>query len=234
MKRGVFVTGTDTGVGKTLASAALVRALVARGIAVRPMKPVAAGAQRRSGRYVNADTAELMRAGGDEGWSAQDVTPILLREPMAPHIAARREGRRITLAPALAALGRAQAADRFVVVEGVGGFMVPLDERLDTVDLARAFALPVVLVVGLRLGCLNHALLTARAIDAAGLELAGWIANAIDPRMAVRDENIEALERRLHAPLLARFPFGKRPSAAKLAPLIDLDPLLGRATKERR
>jgi dethiobiotin synthetase len=183
---------------------------------------------------VNADTLELMRASGDDRWSAEDVTPILLREPMAPHVAARREGRRISLAPALAAFRRARGMRRYVVVEGVGGFMVPLSERLDTVDLARAFALPVVLVVGLRLGCLNHALLTARAIEAAGLELAGWIANAIDPRMAVREENIEALARRLGAPLLARFPFDKRARAEKLAPLIDLDPLLGKATKKRR
>ena len=234
MKRGVFVTGTDTGVGKTLASAALVRALVARGIAVRPMKPIAAGAERHAGGYMNADTVELLRASGDAEWSAEDVTPILLSEPMAPHVAARREGRRITLAPALAAFRRAQGNERFVVVEGVGGFMVPLADRLDTVDLARSLALPVVLVVGMRLGCLNHALLTARAIDAAGLELAGWIANAIDPRMAAREENIEALERRLDAPLLARFPFDKRASAARLAPLIDLEPLLGRARKKRR
>jgi dethiobiotin synthetase len=234
MRSGVFVTGTDTGVGKTLAAAAIVRALVAQQVPVRPMKPIAAGAKRREGRYINADTAELLRASGDDELRAEDVTPVLLREPMAPHVAARRERRRITLQPVLAAFRRARRKNRFVVVEGVGGFMVPLSDDLDTVDLARALALPVVLVVGLRLGCLNHALLTARAIDAAGLELAGWIANAIDPRMAVREENIEALERRLRAPLLARFPFDKRASAARLAPLIDVDPLLGRATKRRR
>jgi len=231
MKRGVFVTGTDTGVGKTVACAALVRAIAARGIAVHPLKPVAAGAERRDGRQVNADTLALLEASGDASLRAEDVTPILLREPMAPHIAARRERRRITLAPVLAAYRRAQRG-RFVVVEGVGGFMVPLSDRLDTVDLARALALPVVLVVGLRLGCLNHALLTARAIDAAGLPLVGWIANAIDRRMAVREENIEALARRLRAPLLARFPFATRPRPECLAPLIDLEPLL--ATRKPR
>ena len=234
MKRGVFVTGTDTGVGKTVAAAALVSALVARGVAVHPLKPIAAGARRGSGGYVNADTLDLLRSAGDPRLRPEDVTPILLREPMAPHIAARREHRRITLAPALAAFRRAQRGERFVVVEGVGGFKVPLSDRLDTVDLARALALPVVLVVGLRLGCLNHALLTAQAIDAAGLRLAGWIANAIDARMPVREENIEALERRLPAPLLARFPFDRRARPGRFAPLIDLDPLLAGLRRKRR
>jgi dethiobiotin synthetase len=232
VKRGLFVTGTDTGVGKTLASAALVRALVARGVSVHPLKPIAAGAHRHGAGYANEDTLELMRASGDARLRAADVTPILLRKPMAPHIAARREGRRIGLAPVLAAYRRATRGGRFVVVEGVGGFMVPLSERLDTVDLAQALALPVVLVVGLRLGCLNHALLTARAIDAAGLELAGWIANAIDPRMPVREENVAALKRRLNAPLLARFPFDRHATAARFARLVDVDAFV--ANRKRR
>lgn len=225
MRRGVFVTGTDTGVGKTLASCALIHALRARGMAVVPMKPVAAGAIEHGGRLVNEDTLALMAAAGVSAGRADTVTPILLREPMAPHIAAEREGRALTLE----AVTRAYAAlpDGFAVVEGVGGFRVPLGPDLDTVDLARSFALPCVMVVGLRLGCLNHALLTAQAIAAAGLPFAGWIANAIDPAMAVADQNVAALRARLAAPLLGRLPHRSAPDARELAGFLDVGPLLG-------
>jgi dethiobiotin synthetase len=222
MRRGVFVTGTDTGVGKTVASCALVHALRAAGARPVPMKPIAAGA---SGAH-NDDTVALLAAAGlDDSWAGA-VTPILLREPMAPHIAAVRENRAIAfdfLAPALERL--AQAGD-FLVVEGVGGFKVPLGKRLDTVDLARALALPVVLVVGLRLGCLNHALLTADAIRAAGLELAGWIATAVDTEMPVRAENVAALAERLGATLLGELPYDPSADASALAARLDARALL--------
>jgi dethiobiotin synthetase len=225
--RGVFVTGTDTGVGKTLAACALIHALVDRGIGVMPMKPVAAGAVVHDGGWANEDTIALLRAAGREGAHATHANPVLLREPMAPHIAAARERREITLEPIMQAFERVRAASDFVVVEGVGGFRVPLSDSLDTVDMARALGLPVVLVVGMRLGCLNHALLTADAIRAAGLPLAGWIANAIDPAMSVADENVEALLARLPAPLLGRLPFMKQPIAPALARNLDVAPLLG-------
>lgn len=229
MTRGIFVTGTDTGVGKTLACCALIHALAARGARPVPMKPVAAGATERAGRLANEDTLALMQAAGlDASWS-DAVTPILLREPMAPHIAARREGRRITLVPVEEARARLEAAGDYLVVEGVGGFCVPLGERLDTVDLARLLRLPIVLVVGLRLGCLNHALLTAQAIERAGLVLAGWIANAVDPVMAVPEENVAALEERLSAPLLGRLPHLAAPDARALAARLDVQALLATA-----
>ena len=225
--RGVFVTGTDTGVGKTLAACALIHALRAAGERVVPMKPVAAGAVEHGGRWANEDTLALMRAAQVPLDALDRVTPILLREPMAPHIAAAREGRRITLDPVLAAMRATPAGERdFLVVEGVGGFLVPLDDALDTADLARAVALPVVLVVGLRLGCLNHALLAARAIEAAGLPLAGWIANELEPAMSAADENVEALRARLAAPLLGRMPHQREPEARSLAGDLDVHPLL--------
>ena len=227
MKRGVFVTGTDTGVGKTLAACALIHALVERGIAVMPMKPVAAGAQVHAGGWANEDTIALLRAAGRDGSRAVDANPVLLREPMAPHIAAARERREITLEPILAAFERLAGTGDFLVVEGVGGFRVPLSPSIDSVDLAQALALPAVLVVGLRLGCLNHALLTAQAIRAARLPLAGWIANAIDPDMAVADENVEALRERLDAPLLGRLPYMPQPIAPALARHLDVAALLG-------
>jgi dethiobiotin synthetase len=186
------------------------------------MKPIAAGAELLDGRLANDDTRALMAAAGlDASW-ADAVTPILLAEPMAPHIAARREGRTIDLAPVATALARLEPAGDFLVVEGVGGFQVPLGDALDTVDLARLVGLPVVLVVGLRLGCLNHALLTARAVRQAGLALAGWIANAIDPGMAAREENVSALEARLGAPLLGRLPHASPPDARALSVHLDV------------
>ena len=218
MTRGVFVTGTDTGVGKTLAACALLHALAARGVRARGMKPIAAGATDG----VNEDTAALLRAGGG---NPHEVTPLLLRAAMAPHIAAEREGVRLALAPVADAFARLQAQAEFLVVEGVGGFKVPLAPGLDTVDMARMLGLPVVMVVGLRLGCLNHALLTADAIAAAGLPFAGWIANAVDPAMEARDENVAALAARLGAPLLGRIPWQARPDAAALARHLDVGPL---------
>ena len=226
------MTGTDTGVGKTLAACALIHALVDRGIDVMPMKPIAAGAVIDSGGWANEDTIALLRAAGRDAARHPDVNPILFREPMAPHIAAARENRRITLAPIIAAFARLSSESQFLVVEGVGGFRVPLGEGLDTVDLARTIGLPVVLVVGMRLGCLNHALLTADAIHASGLPFAGWIANAIDPDMVAHDENVAALEERLDAPLLGRMPFDARPLAQVFARSLDVGPLLGKSAAQ--
>lgn len=223
--RGVFVTGTDTEVGKTFASTVIIAALRARGLRVFPFKPVAAGALRVGERWINEDTQALLAAAGLDETSAAQVTPVLLREPMAPHIAARREGVRIDLRALHAALLRGAAGADFCVVEGVGGFCVPLDEARDTVDLARDIALPVVLVVGMRLGCLNHALLTAQAIAAAGLPLAGWIANELHPAMNGLDENVETLRQRLAAPLLGRLPWAPGSAPHELASRLDLRPL---------
>ena len=223
--RGWFVTGTDTGAGKTVAAAALVRALRDAGRDVLPMKPIAAGATLEGGAWYNEDTLRLLAAAGRGRELAHDVTPILLREPMAPHIAARREGREIALEPVRAAFARLAAGADLVVVEGVGGFRVPLGPALDTVDLARELALPVVMVVGMRLGCLNHALLTAQAVRAAGLALAGWIANTIDPAMAVPAENVAALDERLEAPRLGLLPHLDPPDATALAPHLHLERL---------
>jgi len=224
--RGVFVTGTDTGIGKTVAACALVHALRARGLRVAPMKPVAAGAEGHDGIQANADTMALIAAAGLAREAAADVTPVLLREPMAPHIAAQREGLRITAEPIRAAFERLVARADFVVAEGVGGYLVPLADDWDAADLARELGLPVVLVVGMRLGCLNHALLTAQAIAASGMPLAGWIANTLDPLMAVPDENVEALRVRLAAPLLGRLPYAVNPDPKFLAANLDVAPLL--------
>jgi dethiobiotin synthetase len=226
MSHGVFVTGTDTGVGKTLAACALVHALRSYGLRVAPMKPVAAGAILHNGTWVNEDTLALAKAAGADAPPLAAITPMLLREAMAPHLAAAREGRHIAIAPLVDAHQRLAIGIDFTVVEGVGGFRVPLGAGADTVDLAIALGLPVILVVGLRLGCLNHALLTAEAIKRAGLAFAGWIANTIDPAMAAIGENTAALVERLPAPLLGSLPWSPGAEPREIATHLDISTLV--------
>jgi len=225
VSRGVFVTGTDTGVGKTVAACALIAALRARGVPCQPMKPVAAGASALDGGWANGDSLALLAAAGGEAADLPWITPVLLREAMAPHIAADREGVAIRLEPILAAFEELRRRGRFLVVEGVGGWRVPLGPAFETPELARALGLPVVLVVGLRLGCLNHALLSAGAIAASGLALAGWIANEMEQPMEAGDENVAALRERIDAPLLARLPRFTPPEPGALARHFDAEAL---------
>jgi dethiobiotin synthetase len=200
MGTGVFVTGTDTGVGKTVACVALLRALVDNGARAVGMKPIAAGVDEASG--VNADVAALASAGNVDAPLA-DRNPYSFAEPIAPHIAARREGATIDLERVAQAYARLAARADVVVVEGAGGVLVPLGPRHDMLDVPKRLALPVVLVVGVRLGCLGHALAAELAVRARGLRLAGWIAARVDPAMVQADASVAALRERLPAPLLA-------------------------------
>lgn len=218
---GFFVTGTDTGVGKTLVACALLHALAARGVQAVGMKPVASGAVRGAGGLVNDDVERLIAAGNVAAPRA-DVNPYCFEPPIAPHIAASRAGVAISLDRIEESLGRLTERAEAVVVEGVGGFRVPLGPDADTAGLAARLALPVVLVVGMRLGCINHALLTAQAIAGAGLRLAGWVANHVDPEMAAADDNVRALDDRIAAPRIARIPFARDPESRAVAALLDL------------
>jgi dethiobiotin synthetase len=211
----LFVTGTDTGVGKTLVSAGLLHALARYHPRVVGMKPVAAGTEMINGVPANEDVLAL-RAASNCRVPPELDNPVLLPDPLSPHIAAARAGVRIDI-DHLVACQRALAlrADA-VVVEGAGGFMVPLSATETGADLAEALSLPVLLVVGLRLGCLNHALLTAEAIRARGLTLAGWVANQVDAAMLAQDENIAFLQRHLQAPLLATIPYQSTPDPRAL------------------
>ena len=197
--RSVFVTGTDTGAGKTLASCTLLHALRARGLRAVGMKPVASGCELAAEGWRNADALALWQASQPRPAYA-DLNPFALPEPLAPELAARAAGVQVGLEPILAAYARLQAQADAVVVEGVGGWAAPLSSSLMQADLVRALQLPVVLVVGLRLGCLNHAWLSARAIAADGAHLAGWIASHVDPAMERVEDNIEMLRARLPAP----------------------------------
>jgi len=205
MPRGVFITGTDTGIGKTMVSCALLHALRARGLRAVGMKPVASGCERTADGWRNDDALRLLAASdpqADYAW----VNPYALPDPTAPELAARDVGIMIELEPLRVAFDALAASADAVVVEGVGGWASPLSDRLDQAKLARAFGLPVLLVVGLRLGCINHARLTAAAIRADGLTLLGWIGNAVDAQFHRSEETIAILDRVIAAPRLGVLP----------------------------
>lgn len=221
MHKGYFITGTDTGVGKTLIAAALLEVAKMDGRQVVGMKPVAAGCEHGSDRLHCHDSESLRRASNVQV-SPDLITPYAYAAPVAPHLAAKIEQRPIEFGPIMAAFEQLKDQSDVIIVEGVGGFSVPLAAEFDSADLARVIGLPVILVVGMRLGCLNHALLTQQAIAARGLEFAGWVANCIDPDMLLREENIAALEQRLKAPLLGVVPFLDHICSCTAAAFLDL------------
>ncbi|WP_031357061.1 dethiobiotin synthase [Caballeronia sordidicola] len=225
----LFVTGTDTEIGKTLVSAALLHGFAALGLRAAAMKPIAAGAFELDGEWHNED-ADQLDAAANVALPPSIRTPFLLKEAAAPHIAAARENVSLDIARIVDAHKFAVQQADVVVVEGVGGFRVPLTDVHDTADLAFALNLPVVLVVGMRLGCISHALLSAEAIAARGLHLAGWVANQIDPAMLFPAENIEAIRLRLdsqyNAPLLGTIPRLTPPDARAATTYIDTSLLL--------
>ncbi|MBI3140359.1 MAG: dethiobiotin synthase [Rhodocyclales bacterium] len=215
---GYFVTGTDTGIGKTLFACALLHAFAARGLRAVGMKPVAAGVEPDG----HCEDVERLIAAGNVAAERAWVNPYLLREPLAPNIAAQRDGVTIDLHHIARCFGRLREQADVVVVEGAGGFRVPLTDDQDGADLARLLGLPLILVVGLRLGCLNHALLTAEAIQSRGLALAGWIANQVDPHMTCVEANLETLRARLAAPCLGVVPHQAGPDATRIAEMLRL------------
>lgn len=221
---GFFITGTDTEIGKTFVTAALTRALSAKGLRVAAIKSLAAGQEFVDGRWVNEDVATLLAA-QNLGLTDTEVGPLQLREPCAPHIAARLEGRTIDRDALLAAIRSTASKADIALVEGVGGFRVPLTDTWDTADLAVDLGLPVILVVGLRLGCINHALLTAEAIRARGLTLAAWVANTVDPHQPHVADNLASLQAGLKAPCLGHLPRLSDPLAAPaclaISPLVS-------------
>ena len=202
---GLFVTGTDTGVGKTRVAVALCRAYAAQGLRVAAMKPVASGSERTAQGLRNDDALALqgamtVRAGYGE------INPYAFAPPIAPHIAAAEAGVTIEFDVLDRAHQRLRAQSDVLVVEGAGGWLAPLGPTQSFADLAVLWDLGIILVVGLRLGCLNHALLTGESIERRGLRLRGWVANAIDSQFERAQENLESLRARLPAPCLALLP----------------------------
>lgn len=216
MRRDVYLTGTDTGIGKTLASCALLHAWRRQGLRTVGMKPVASGCAWLDGGWKNDDALALSRA-AEVNAAYADINPFALEHPLAPELAARDAGTEVTLPPILDAFARLAAQADAVVVEGVGGWAAPLSASLMQADLVRALQLPVVLVVGLRLGCLNHALLSARTIEADGVVLAGWIASHVNVDMARVEDNLAMLRTRLPAPCWGVLPHVPDADPAALA-----------------
>ncbi|MEL1265416.1 dethiobiotin synthase [Pseudoxanthomonas putridarboris] len=212
----VFITGTDTGAGKTVASCALLHAWRSRGLRAVGMKPVASGCVLTEDGWRN-DDALALQAASDPMPPYADLNPFALPAPLAPEIAAREAGVDLHLGAMSAAFERLRTSADVVLVEGVGGWAAPLSATLDQRHLVEVLHLPVVLVVGMRLGCVNHARLTARAIEADGARLVGWIANEVDPRMERRDENFALLGARLPVPCWGRLPYSPQVAVRELA-----------------
>ncbi|KAF0190299.1 MAG: dethiobiotin synthetase [Gammaproteobacteria bacterium] len=225
MTKGYFITGTDTGVGKTTVSLGLLRWLRDRGYKTAAMKPVASGAQFIDGLWRNDDALQLQRAATVQ-LPYELVNPVALPEPVAPHIAAQAHGVTIDIDAIVETFHEIQTKADIVIVEGVGGWKVPLNDTDTTANLAKRIGLPVILVVGIRLGCLNHAMLTYDAIRAAGLPLAGWCANIIDPDCLRNAAVTQTLKARIDAPLIGMIPYRENATPDDIAAHIDLTGLL--------
>jgi len=226
MAKAYFVTGTDTGVGKTTVTCALLAAAKARGLTTLALKPVAAGCEQTDEGWRNSDALAL-QAEITQPLSYQEINPVALPESLSPHLAAAAAGRRLTLMQ-LAGFCRGtlmQKAD-LALVEGAGGWRVPISDRELLSGLPKQLGMPVILVVGMRLGCINHAILTAEAIVKDGVRLAGWVANVIDPDIAALDANLQTLQGMLPAPCLGVLPWAPGDSSEVLGRHLDLTPLL--------
>ena len=213
-----IITGTDTGVGKTLVSCALLHAFAAQGKRVAGFKPVAAGCDDDD----RNEDAKRLRAASTIQATYGQINPYCFPRSIAPHLAARHAGARIDFKRILASYHELSGQTDEVIVEGAGGFCVPLNEKQDSADLAKELDLPVILVVGMRLGCINHSLLTLHAITDYQLECAGWVANVLDAEMPALQENIAALRERIAAPLLGVIPHMEEPDAKAAAGCLDL------------
>ena len=201
-----FIAGTDTGVGKTRVTAGLLVAARAEGLTVAGMKPVATGAERQDGRLVSDDALRIAAA-SSAPISYEDLNPYCLLEPISPHIAANRADIEIDIGKIVEISHRLRNGRDLLLIEGAGGWYTPISENLSLADLARALEAPVVLVVALKVGCLNHARLTVEAIGRSGCRFAGWIANRVDPDFEAGDENLATLKHLLGAAPLGVLPY---------------------------
>ena len=231
MAKNYFIAGTDTSVGKTFIACALMKAAQRTGLTTAAIKPVAAGCELIDGQLKN-DDALLLQQCMSKDLDYDVINPVALELAIAPHIAAQKAGKNITVSRLTGyCRGTLMCAGQFNVVEGAGGWRVPLYNRDSMSDLVMDLCLAVILVVGMRLGCINHTLLTVEAMLRDGLHIAGWIANCIDPNMPALQENIDSIETRLAFPLLAKVDFIHQDdlvaSIDRAAEQIDLAPLLG-------
>ena len=222
--KGYFITGTDTGVGKTVVSLALMHALQAHGKIVAGMKPVSAGCMKTEYGLRNDDAVQLQKASSIE-LSYEIINPYAYEPPIAPHIAAQAVGDHIAIEQILTCYQLIASKADIVIVEGAGGWLVPINDKETMADIAIQLDLPVILVVGMRLGCLNHALLSVESIQRKGLKLHGWIANDITPAMEESTENVTSLQQRIAAQLLGILPYNPAATYSQLKQHLDLSSL---------
>ena len=204
MSKGFFITGTDTGVGKTWATVALMRHFKAQGQSVVGMKPVAAGCEWIDGQLKNED-ALLLQQNASIVLRYEEINPYAFKMPVSPHLAAEQNP--VQLDKIIQGFERLKNKADVVIVEGAGGWLAPLNHKMDIANLAEALQIPVIMVVAIRLGCINHARLTFQSIQAANVECAGWLAMCTAPDMEKRDENIETIKTKVSAPLLGVLPY---------------------------
>jgi dethiobiotin synthetase len=221
MIKGFFITGTDTEVGKTWCTLGLMAALQQQGKTVVAMKPVASGCERTAEGLRNDDALRL-QAQASVALPYESINPYAFEPAVAPHIAAAQSGITLHIDTIIENFRQLREKADITLVEGVGGWQVPLNEEESVADLARALGLPVILVVGLRLGCINHALLSAESIRASGCALAGWIANCNDPAMPEKQTNIDAIIQRIATPLLGIVPYQSHLSASAISEYLRL------------
>ena len=221
MATGYFITGSDTECGKTETTLGLMRLLQSQGATVVGMKPVASGAVETPQGLRNDDALRIQQAGSQQLPYAT-INPYLYRPAIAPHLAAQQQGEEISFQQIVSSYQELAAQADVVLVEGVGGWRVPLGPDGGVAELAATLGLPVILVVGLRLGCINHALLSTEAISAGGLQLAGWVANRIDPDMAEIEGNIATLEQHIEAPCIGKIPYLEKVNDAAIASRLSL------------
>jgi dethiobiotin synthetase len=220
MTSGLFVTGTDTGCGKTEITLGVMRNLQQQGESVLGMKPIASGAIVTEEGLRNEDALRIQAQCSRE-IAYSSVNLMVYQRPISPHLAAKAEGQPIRLDEILQGYNHLQTQADIVVVEGIGGWHVPLGDSITLADLARGLDLPMIMVVGMRLGCLNHALMTAECILNSGVQLKGWVANLVDPEMQAVEDNINTLRSWLPAPCLGEVPFLEAPSADRVADYLD-------------
>ena len=220
-----IVSGTDTGIGKTWVTVALIQAFLDRGERVLGMKPLASGCEVIDNELRNEDALLIQQA----GWQAVDyslVNPYAFKPPVSPHAAAAKEGVQVSLETILECYEILQGQADRVIIEGVGGWRVPFSDELSLKDLVKALKLPVIMVVGLKLGCINHALLTAEALDRDGIELRAWVANQLESDYLMQDATLRTLETSIPAPLLGLTPCLQTLQPDKLAEALDVDVLI--------
>ncbi len=225
MINSLFIAGTDTDVGKTVASKAILQAIASKGFTTIGFKPVAAGCERTEQGFRNSDALHLMKAATQE-MPYEDVNPYALELPASPHIAAKHESRTIDFDVLSNKLNYLKTQADFVLIEGAGGWRVPVSDTECLSEWVKKEKLPVVLVVGIKLGCLSHALLTAESIEADGLNIVGWVANRINPGTEHYAEIIKVLESRINAPKLGEIPYVPSAKRSELGKYMHLEPLM--------